>query len=108
MRLPLFAVALLLGTAGAHAAWSEEDDCHVRMADWQPRSRVLQVAEENHWRVFRIKTDDGCYQIRARDAKGRAIEVTLDPATLEVINLEFEGLSVDDDDDEDRGSADHD
>ena len=107
MRHPLFAAAHILGMASASAVWSADDDCHVRMADWQPRSRVLQLAELNDWQVFRIKTGDGCHQIRARDTRGRAIGVTLDPATLEVVDLEFEGLNVDDDAAGDSSLAEH-
>ena len=79
--------------AGAALA---DDDCFVPMADWQPRDAVARLAEENGWAVRRIKIDDGCYEIDGRDAQGRAIEVTVHPATLEVIEFEFE------DDDDDR------
>jgi hypothetical protein len=50
--------------------------------------------------VRRIKIDDGCYEIDGQDAEGRRIEVTVHPATLEVIEFEYE----DDDDrrDQDR------
>lgn len=66
------------------------DDCVVPMADWQPRDAVVRLAEENGWVVRRIKIDDGCYEIDGRDAEGRAIEVTVHPATLEVIEIEYE------------------
>ena len=95
MRHPLFAAAHILGMASASAVWSADDDCHVRMADRQPRSRVLQLAEQNDWQVFLIKTGDGCYQIRARDSRGRVIEVTLDPATLEVDGRIVFGATLD-------------
>ena len=67
-----------------------EDDCFVPMADWQPKEVVARLADENGWTVRRIKIDDGCYEIHGRDADGRAIEVTIHPATLEVIELEYE------------------
>jgi hypothetical protein len=67
-----------------------EDDCFVPMADWQPRDAVARLAEANGWTVRRIKIDDGCYEIDGRDAEGRRIEVTIHPATLEVIELEYE------------------
>ena len=73
--------------AGAALA---DDDCFVPMADWQPRDAVARLAEENGWAVRRIKIDDGCYEIDGRDAQGRAIEVTVHPATLEVIEIEYE------------------
>lgn len=69
---------------------SADDDCFVPMADWQPREAVTRLADENGWTVRRIKIDDGCYEIIGRDAKGRPIEVTVHPETLEVIELEYE------------------
>lgn len=74
-----------------------DDDCFVPMADWQPREALTQLAKDNGWILRRIKIDDGCYEIDGRDAQGRRIEVTIHPATLEVIEIEFE-----DDDDRPR------
>lgn len=67
-----------------------DDDCFVPMADWQPRDAVARLAEDSGWSVSRIKIDDGCYEIVGHDAEGRAIEVTVHPATLAVIELEYE------------------
>ena len=93
-RLTIFAV-LLAFPAGVVLA---DDDCYVPMADWQPREAVAQLAKDKGWTLRRIKIDDGCYEIDGRDAQGRRIEVTVHPATLEVIEIEFE----DDDDDRPR------
>jgi hypothetical protein len=76
-----------LGTASIALA---DDDCRVPMADWQPRGAVQQMAETQGWTVRRIKTDDGCYEIKGRDADGREIEVKVDPATLEIVDFEYE------------------
>ena len=67
-----------------------DDDCFVPMSDWHPRDAVARLAEENGWTVRRIKIDDGCYEIKGRDAEGRPIEVTVHPFTLEVIEIEYE------------------
>jgi len=67
-----------------------DDDCFVPMADWQPRDAVARLAEANGWSVRRIKIDDGCYEIDGTDAAGRRIEVTVDPATLQVLEFEYE------------------
>ena len=87
---------LVLLPAGAALA---DDDCFVPMADWQPREAVARLAEQNGWTVRRIKIDDGCYEIDGSDAAGRSIEVTVHPATLEVIEVEYE-------DDDDRRDGD--
>ena len=75
-----------------------DDDCFVPMADWQPREAVAQLAKDKGWTLRRIKIDDGCYELDGRDGQGHRIEVTIHPATLEVIEIEFE----DDDDDRPR------
>ncbi|MFX0540995.1 PepSY domain-containing protein [Roseovarius sp. S4756] len=88
--------------AGAALA---DDDCFVPMAEWQPRDAVARLAEQNGWIVRRIKIDDGCYEIKGHDAQGREIEVTIHPATLEVIEFEYED---DDHSDRDREGRSHD
>ena len=99
MKKYLIATTLLLGLGAAGIALADDNDCRVPMADWQPRGAVQQMAEAQGWTVRRIKTDDGCYEIKGRDASGREIEVKVDPATLAVVKLECE----DDDDDDYRG-----
>jgi hypothetical protein len=102
--LTFLALGAALGAAlPSGAALADHDDCFVPMADWQPRDAVARLAEESGWTVRRIKIDDGCYEIDGRDADGRAIEVTLHPATLEVIEFEYE-----DDEDDDRRVRDRD
>jgi hypothetical protein len=66
------------------------DDCAVPMTDWQPREAVMKFAAEQGWDLRRIRIDDGCYEVIGRDAEGRAIEVKLNPATLAVVEMEFE------------------
>lgn len=92
-----------------------DDDCFVPMADWQPRESVARLAQDNGWTVRRIKIDDGCYEIKGSDANGRRIEVTVDPGTLRVIEVEYKDDDKDkkdkdkdkdhDDDDDDDGRA---
>ncbi|MEZ5859539.1 MAG: PepSY domain-containing protein [Geminicoccaceae bacterium] len=67
-----------------------DDDCTVPMAEWQPREAVQQMADAQGWAVRRIKIDDGCYEIKGRDAAGRAIKVKIDPATLTIVELELD------------------
>ena len=92
--LTIFAFLMVLPAGMALA----DDDCFVPMADWQPREAVAQLAKDKGWTLRRIKIDDGCYELDGRDGQGRRIEVTIHPATLEVIEIEFE----DDDDDRPR------
>ncbi len=86
ITLPLLAF-LAAFAAGAVLA---DDDCFVPMDDWQSRDAVARLAAENGWSVRRIKIDDGCYEIKGTDADGRQIEVTLNPATLQIIEIEYD------------------
>lgn len=101
MRHPVLTTVLALTTLGAGAALAD-DDCDAPMADWQPRSAVQQMAESKGWTVRRIKTDDGCYEIKGRNANGDEIEVKVHPATLEILEVETE----DGDDDDEEGDGD--
>jgi hypothetical protein len=96
--------ACLMAAAPARA----EEDCAVPMAKWQPRDAVTAVAGQNGWRVSRIRLDDGCYEVSGLDAKGRKIEVKLDPATLSIIEMEFEEEEGVDNDDDHEGDEDDD
>ncbi|MGC9447655.1 PepSY domain-containing protein [Cereibacter johrii] len=86
MRSGLLTMAML-ATALAGAAWAD-DDCNVPMADWQPRAGVEALAASEGWTIRRLHVDDGCYEIDGWDREGAEVEVTLDPATLEVIEIE--------------------
>ncbi len=96
----LLAATLLAGSLLAGAARAD-DGCGAPMTDWQPRAAVADMAASRGWQVRRIRVDDGCYQILGQDGEGRAIEVTLDPATLDVVGIEYG--DDEDDDDHDAG-----
>lgn len=99
MRHPVLIAAFTLTTLGAGAALAD-NGCEAPLADWQPRSAVHQLAQAKGWTVQRIKIDDGCYEIKGRDAGGQRIEVKLHPATLAVLEME-----TDEDEDEEDGSG---
>ncbi|HRO15478.1 MAG TPA: PepSY domain-containing protein [Paracoccus sp. (in: a-proteobacteria)] len=86
----LVAILAVLAAVPAGAAFADDDDCFVPMADWQPREAVQKMAEDQGWTVRRIKTDDGCYEVKGTDAAGRPIEATVHPATLAVIEVEYD------------------
>lgn len=85
--LRLLAAALL--AASLPPAWAS-DDCDAPPETWQPRSAVHALAERQGWSVRTLKIDDGCYEIKGRDAEGRRIKARIDPATLQVLKLKRE------------------
>lgn len=65
------------------------DDCDVPLSLWQPREAVMRKAAQQGWQVQRLKIDDGCYEIRGRDAQGREFKAKLDPKTLEPVKMKL-------------------
>jgi hypothetical protein len=89
MGKSLTVLTLLASVAATSVAWADED-CSVPMAQWQPREAVQRMAEAQGWTVRRIKIDDGCYEIDGRDADGRVGEMTVDPETLTILEIQYE------------------
>jgi hypothetical protein len=84
---PILALCLALAAAPAMA----DDDCDVPVERWQSRDAVMRHAASQGWQVQRIKIDDGCYEVRGRDAQGRAFKAKLDPQTLHVVKMKLSG-----------------
>lgn len=74
--------AMMLSSFLAGAAVAD-DRCAVPLADWQPRTALQHKLEGEGWTILRIRSDDGCYKVLARDATGRTVKARFDPATLE-------------------------
>ena len=96
--IALILFALLWGTALA------DDDCDDPVSRWQPRENLRHRLEAEGWRVYRIKVDDGCYEVRGRDASGRSVEASYTPASLKLVELEYE----EDEDDDEQEAHNHD
>lgn len=74
-----------------------DDGCEEAMKDWQPREHLRQKLESEGWTVYRIKVDDGCYEVKGVAPDGFRVEAEFSPASFELMELERE-----DDDDEDK------
>jgi hypothetical protein len=79
-----FSLLLMSGSALA------DDDCDDPVAGWQPRENLRQKLEAEGWKVFRIKVDDGCYEVKGRDPDGHRVEAEYSPATFELREMERE------------------
>ena len=79
-----------------------DDDCDAPVRDWQSRDAVMQMAAQQGWQVQRLKIDDGCYEIRGRDAQGRAFKAKLDPQTLRLVKMKVRDRDHDQERDRDR------
>lgn len=82
----LLTAGMIAASLATWAGW----DCDAPPDSWQPRSAVTALAQRNGWHVDRLKIDDGCYEIKGRDAEGRRFKAKIDPATLQVIGVKRE------------------
>lgn len=78
-------LVLSLGLASL-PAWAG-DHCDAPVNRWQTREALRQMAAAQGWQIQRLKIDDGCYEIRATDAQGRAFKAKIDPETLKVLKM---------------------
>ena len=82
-------MALAMLVVAGPPVWAGKN-CDAPPETWQPRSAVSALAERNGWSVERLKVDDGCYEIKGRDAEGRRFKAKIDPASLQVISVKRE------------------
>ncbi len=68
MKMILSTVISTLLLAGAAAA---SEKCSVPMTDWQPREALQTKLEGEGWKVRSIRSEDGCYEAYALNAKAR-------------------------------------
>lgn len=78
-----------------------DDDCDDPVANWQPREHLRQKLEAQGWTVYRIKVDDGCYEVKGLSPEGYRAEASFAPASLMLMEMEREEDEDEDDDDED-------
>ncbi|HMO46252.1 MAG TPA: PepSY domain-containing protein [Rubrivivax sp.] len=101
-RTTPWALAALTAALAAAPALAD-DDCDVPTQRWQSREAVMQMAARKGWQVQRLKIDDGCYEIRGKDAAGRSFKAKIDPETLAPVKIKYRDGS--DDQDRDRARA---
>lgn len=75
-----FALAIPAGVALA------DEKCNVPTENMQSWESLIQLTEEFGWSISKMKLDDGCYELNVIDQGGNYLKMTVDPATLEVID----------------------
>lgn len=83
----IYPLALAFGLTAGGAALAS-DDCRSPMADWQSREAATAHVSQLGIAPERLRVDDGCYEVRGRDADGHRVELKLEPATLGLVKLE--------------------
>lgn len=83
--LAVVAAATLPGVAGASS-----EACSVSAAERQTSDALKQKLEGEGWKIRRIKSEGGCYEVYGFNPKGRRVEVYFDPKTFAVVKLNDE------------------
>lgn len=78
------AFATVLLSAGAASA---AEKCNVPVAEWRPAQALQKKLEAEGWKVNRLKTEDGCYEVYGVDRQGRRVEAYFNPKTLETVKV---------------------
>ena len=90
MKNSLMLAGILTSLSMSTAVNAFDENCAVPLSKWQSRVAVRNLAVAQGWKVRRIKIDDGCYEINGFDGAGREIEVRVNPATLAIVEFEYE------------------
>ncbi|KEA65118.1 hypothetical protein ADIMK_0820 [Marinobacterium lacunae] len=81
--------ALLISTATLSAAAHAEDElCNVPKSEWQTQDALEQAVKEKGWEVRKIKVDEGCYEVYAKDDKGERVEAYFNPKSFEIVKMQ--------------------
>lgn len=83
----LFRFVILVAFTSFGAAYAG-DDCRRAMSEWQSREAVTSYITQMGLESERLRIDDGCYEVRARDPQGNHVRLKIDPATLAILKLD--------------------
>ncbi|MEO5756563.1 MAG: PepSY domain-containing protein [Mesorhizobium sp.] len=86
MKKIILATFLLAGSFAGSALAA--DKCDVPTDQWQPREALQKKLEGEGWKVRSIKSENGCYEAKAIDAKGKKLEAVFNPKTLETVGAD--------------------
>ena len=84
MRASVAARLLVLACLAASPAAAERT-CSAPLADWQPREALEKKLAAEGWTVLSVRSDDGCYKVKATNARGERLKAKYDPVTLEPV-----------------------
>lgn len=84
-------IALIASAAALSAgAASAADKCNVPVSEWQPRQALEKKMLAEGWKIKKLKTEDGCYEIYGTDRQGRRVEAYFDPKTFKPVKVKVD------------------
>jgi hypothetical protein len=90
MKQRIAAALAALALAGfANASIASDDRCtDAPKSAWLSQDAIAAKLREQGFEVARTETKRACYEVKARDAQGRHVELKVDPATGRVVRQE--------------------
>jgi hypothetical protein len=78
IALPLL-LALAAGTASAHG----DVKCTTKpKSEWKPHAELAEKLKKEGWVIRRMEATNSCYEVYAKDPKGKRVEAFFDPVTF--------------------------
>lgn len=78
---------VVIAITSSSSAYASED-CRRAMTEWQSREAITTYVAGLGLESERLRIDDSCYEVRARDRQGNRVKLKIDPATLDILKLE--------------------
>ena len=78
IALPLL-LALAAGTASAHG----DVKCTTKpKSEWKSHEELAEKLKKEGWVIRRMEATSSCYEVYAKDPKGKRVEAFFDPVTF--------------------------
>lgn len=78
IALPLL-LALAAGTASAHG----DVKCTTKpKSEWKSHEELAEKLKKDGWVIRRMEVTSSCYEVYAKDPKGKRVEAFFDPVTF--------------------------
>ena len=78
IALPLL-LALAAGTAAAHG----DVKCTTKpKSEWKSHEELAEKLKKEGWVIRRMEVSSSCYEVYAKDPKGKRVEAFFDPVTF--------------------------
>jgi hypothetical protein len=86
-------VAALAALAAAGPVLASENCTAEPQSKWLSHAEVTAKLQQQGFEVARTESDRSCYEVKARDAQGRRVELHVDPVTARVVRSELKDRS---------------
>jgi hypothetical protein len=87
MKTPIL-TAMLVSVATVSGAHADTHCPRVPVDRWMSEQQIRERATALGLEVRKVKIDDGCYEVKARNRDGRKLEVRFHPETGEQVSVE--------------------